>query len=174
MWSRQSEGMFVSACCASLGLTIPPADIPSKCRTEAQHFHPLTLFVLRYRSTVPITGNGQDVTADFSLQAGQTATFVFGDLAAVGELETPILDKRFHRTSKFWRSWVERSSYKGCWREVVLRSALVLKLLINRKHGSIIAAPTFSLPENVGGVRNWDYRFTWLRDAAFTLYALIL
>ena len=55
---------------------------------------------------------------------------------------------------------------------MVHRSALVLKLLISRKYGSLIAAPTFALPENIGGVRNWDYRFTWLRDATFTLYAL--
>src|SRR5439155_1002054 len=63
--------------------------------------------------------------------------------------------------------------YKGRWREMVNRSALMLKLLISREHGSLIAAPTFSVPEQIGGVRNWDYRFTWLRDAAFTLYALI-
>ncbi len=66
-----------------------------------------------------------------------------------------------------------KSKYKGRWREMVQRSALLLKLLISREHGSLIAAPTFSLPEKIGGVRNWDYRFTWLRDAAFTLYALI-
>src|SRR4029434_11272569 len=62
---------------------------------------------------------------------------------------------------------------KGLWWEMVLRPALMLKLLISRQHGSLIAAPTFSLPERIGGVRNWDYRSTWLRDAAFTLYALI-
>jgi GH15 family glucan-1,4-alpha-glucosidase len=82
-------------------------------------------------------------------------------------------DERFHETSRFWKKWIAQSTYKGRWREVVNRSALTLKLLISREHGSLIAAPTFSLPEELGGVRNWDYRYTWLRDATFTLYALI-
>ena len=79
----------------------------------------------------------------------------------------------FNRTSRFWKAWIAKSKYKGRWREMVNRSALMLKLLISREHGSLIAAATFSLPESIGGVRNWDYRFTWLRDATFTLYALI-
>ena len=83
------------------------------------------------------------------------------------------VEQRFHETSRFWKAWIAKSKYKGRWREMVNRSALLLKLLISREHGSLIAAPTFSLPENIGGVRNWDYRFTWLRDATFTLYALI-
>jgi GH15 family glucan-1,4-alpha-glucosidase len=77
------------------------------------------------------------------------------------------------QTIRFWKTWMAKSKYKGRWREMVRRSALLLKLLISREHGSLIAAPTFSLPEKIGGVRNWDYRFTWLRDATFTLYALI-
>ena len=79
----------------------------------------------------------------------------------------------FKATLNFWHHWIGRSNYSGRWREMVHRSALVLKLVISRTHGSLIAAPTFSLPESIGGVRNWDYRFTWLRDATFTLYALI-
>ena len=87
--------------------------------------------------------------------------------------EMQFVDQRFHETARFWKAWIAKSKYTGRWRETVNRSALVLKLLISREHGSLIAAPTFSLPEEIGGVRNWDYRFTWLRDAAFTLYALI-
>jgi GH15 family glucan-1,4-alpha-glucosidase len=83
------------------------------------------------------------------------------------------VEQRFHETARFWKEWIVKSKYKGRWREMVNRSALMLKLLISREHGSLIAAPTFSLPEEIGGVRNWDYRFTWLRDATFTLYALI-
>src|SRR5438445_25774 len=87
--------------------------------------------------------------------------------------EMELIGQRFQKTVRFWKTWIAQSNYKGRWREMVHRSALMLKLLISRKHGSLIAAPTFSLPEEIGGVRNWDYRFTWLRDAAFTLYALI-
>src|SRR5580704_15658163 len=125
-------------------------------------------------STVQLERRGDDVTADFRLKAGQTATFLFGGVRA-GETrsELDLLDQRFRNTAQFWKAWISKSRYKGRWREMVHRSALLLKLLISRKHGSLIAAPTFSLPESIGGVRNWDYRFTWLRDATFTLYALI-
>src|SRR5215468_807931 len=125
-------------------------------------------------SSVAIETRSQDISAEFSLQAGESATFVLGGLRAEGEQpEMDLLRQRFLETAQFWKTWVSKSNYKGRWREMVHRSALVLKLLTSRKHGSLIAAATFSLPESIGGVRNWDYRFTWLRDAAFTLYALI-
>jgi GH15 family glucan-1,4-alpha-glucosidase len=76
-------------------------------------------------------------------------------------------------TRDYWRGWVSQSNYRGRWREMVSRSALALKLLTSRKYGSIIAAPTFGLPETIGGERNWDYRYTWLRDSSFTLYAFL-
>jgi GH15 family glucan-1,4-alpha-glucosidase len=108
------------------------------------------------------------------LKAGQTATFLFGGVRAGGQQpEMELLDQRFRNTAQFWKRWISKSKYKGRWREMVHRSALVLKLLISCKYGSLIAAPTFSLPQSIGGLRNWDYRFTWLRDATFTLYALI-
>src|SRR5882757_1343756 len=125
-------------------------------------------------STVRLGRRDNDVTADFRLKAGETATFLFGSVRADGtQPELDLLDQRFRNTVQFWKAWISKSRYKGRWREMVHRSALMLKLLISRKHGSLIAAPTFSLPETIGGVRNWDYRFTWLRDASFTLYALI-
>jgi GH15 family glucan-1,4-alpha-glucosidase len=125
-------------------------------------------------STVPIERQQQDIVSEFVLQAGDKACFVFGGLRIEGSPpEMDLIGQRFLDTCQFWKTWIARSNYKGRWREMVQRSALVLKLLISRNHGSIIAAPTFSLPESIGGVRNWDYRFTWLRDAAFTLYALI-
>jgi GH15 family glucan-1,4-alpha-glucosidase len=125
-------------------------------------------------STAALKQHGQDVISKFTLRAGQTATFVFGAVRSQGQPpEMDFLEERFHQTSRFWKAWIAKSTYKGRWREMVNRSALTLKLLISREHGSLVAAPTFSLPERIGGERNWDYRFTWLRDATFSLYALI-
>lgn len=76
-------------------------------------------------------------------------------------------------TNRYWYDWVRRSTYSGSWKEAVLRSALALKLLIFEPTGAVVASPTFSLPEYIGGVRNWDYRYSWIRDSSFTLYALI-
>ena len=125
-------------------------------------------------STVDLKQEDQDVVSEFSLHAGATATFLLGGVRTEEQRpEMELIERRFHRTVQFWKKWIAKSNYKGRWREMVNRSALTLKLLISRKYGSLIAAPTFSLPEEIGGVRNWDYRFTWLRDASFTLYALI-
>jgi GH15 family glucan-1,4-alpha-glucosidase len=125
-------------------------------------------------STADLVQQAQDIVANFSLQAGETATFVLGGLRLQGQPpEMQLIVERFQETASFWKTWIAKSKYKGRWREMVHRSALMLKLLISREHGSLIAAPTFSLPENIGGVRNWDYRYTWLRDSTFTLYALI-
>jgi GH15 family glucan-1,4-alpha-glucosidase len=82
-------------------------------------------------------------------------------------------DRLLEDTAAYWRSWLRRSRYQGRYREVVERSALVLKLLVYQPTGALVAAPTTSLPESVGGTRNWDYRYTWIRDAAFTLYGLM-
>ena len=125
-------------------------------------------------ATVGLEQRGEDAVAEFDLEAGQSATFVFGGLRPSGGApEMGVIDRRFQHTARYWKAWISQSKYKGRWREIVNRSALTLKLLISREHGSLIAAPTFSLPEKIGGVRNWDYRYTWLRDSAFTLYALI-
>jgi len=125
-------------------------------------------------STVRLKERSHDVISEFGLSAGETATFIFGQLRAdAREPKVDSVERRFLNTATYWKAWIAKSNYKGRWREMVNRSALMLKLLISREHGSLIAAPTFSLPENIGGVRNWDYRYTWLRDATFTLYALI-
>ncbi len=125
-------------------------------------------------STVAMEQESQDALAQFSLKAGETANFVFGGVRPQGQQpEMEFAEQRFQETVRFWKRWIAKSRYRGRWREVVNRSALMLKLLTSREHGSLIAAPTFSLPENIGGVRNWDYRYTWLRDSAFALYALI-
>jgi GH15 family glucan-1,4-alpha-glucosidase len=130
---------------------------------------PMTLY-----STTALQQESQDVFSTFTLKAGETATFVLGGPRPQAEPpEMQVIGLRLQQTIRFWKKWIAKSKYKGRWREMVQRSALLLKLLISQEHGSLIAAPTFSIPEEIGGVRNWDYRFTWLRDATFTLYALI-
>src|SRR4029453_6125924 len=120
--------------------------------------------------------DGGDVRARIELQAGEAATFVL-DRVEPGEVPVPHSDAgitaEFDATVAFWRGWLRRSRYSGRWREMVHRSALTLKLLTYAPTGAIVAPPTTSLPEKLGGVRNWDYRYTWMRDAAFTLYALL-
>src|SRR5439155_1376267 len=89
------------------------------------------------------------------------------------KVAAPEIEEWLQRTIAYWRRWLAHSRYVGRWREMVHRSALVLKLLTFEPTGALIAAPTTSLPERIGGGRNWDYRYTWIRDASFTLYALL-
>ncbi len=130
---------------------------------------------LRLSSTAPLRSEDGDAFADFTLRAGQTATFILeqvtGNPAYPTDVEAYVTES-FKQTMNFWREWIGRSSYTGRWRDEVNRSALALKLLNARWSGSIVAAATFGLPEAIGGVRNWDYRYSWIRDASFTLYAL--
>jgi GH15 family glucan-1,4-alpha-glucosidase len=131
---------------------------------------------LRLRSSVPMHLEHGVAAAEFTLGADTSAWFVLEVVlphqpspSAQPDYES----EAFKQTVNFWRRWVARSSYNGRWREMVHRSALALKLLTSCQHGSIVAAPTFGLPETVGGERNWDYRYTWIRDSSFTLYGLM-
>jgi GH15 family glucan-1,4-alpha-glucosidase len=128
-------------------------------------------------SPVPLTIRGTGVVAEFSLPRGNSTTFFLRQVDQGSEANLLIPEKEddqaFHETIDFWKSWVSQCRYVGRWREMVQRSALLLKLLTYAPTGEIVAAPTTSLPEEIGGVRNWDYRFCWLRDASFTLYALM-
>lgn len=126
---------------------------------------------------IPLEPNGNGVLAEFTLREEETTAFVLGETeggagcgASLSESEE---EELFRETIEYWRRWLSKCKYTGRWREMVRRSALALKLLTFEPTGAIVAAPTCSLPESLGGERNWDYRYTWLRDAAFTLYGLL-
>jgi GH15 family glucan-1,4-alpha-glucosidase len=125
----------------------------------------------------PLTAYGSGVCADFTLEHGQTAIFVLREIEPGGGCGATVpADQEFelfHNTVEWWRHWLDGCSYTGRWREAVQRSVLALKLMTFEPTGAIVASPTTSLPETMGGARNWDYRYTWVRDAAFTLYAFI-
>ncbi|WP_339532887.1 glycoside hydrolase family 15 protein [Pseudomonas mucidolens] len=127
---------------------------------------------LRLASSQALTIEDDAAVAHFSLEQDQGAEFVLGGIED-SRVESCGTDLRLERTLKFWRGWLAQSNYRGRWREMVNRSALALKLLTSRKHGAILAAATFGLPETPGGERNWDYRYTWIRDASFTVYAFM-
>jgi GH15 family glucan-1,4-alpha-glucosidase len=131
---------------------------------------------LTLHADVPLERDGDGVAGEFSLAPGRTRTLVLEaatERDASGRLTEPEAQALLERTIAFWRSWLAQSGYRGRWREMVNRSALTLKLLQYLPTGALVAAPTTSLPERVGGERNWDYRSTWIRDAAFSLYALL-
>ncbi|MDK1342739.1 glycoside hydrolase family 15 protein [Streptomyces sp. 378] len=131
---------------------------------------------LALTATVPLEADGPDVRGDFKLSEGESAVFaldkVGGDVAPRRCARTEA-EEQFEATVAYWRHWLAASRYKGRWREMVHRSALTLKLLTYAPTGAIVAAPTTSLPEELGGERNWDYRYVWVRDAAFCVYALL-
>ncbi|MDJ0736486.1 MAG: glycoside hydrolase family 15 protein [Nostocaceae cyanobacterium] len=126
---------------------------------------------------VPLVEDERGVTAEFTLNVGESAIFVLQLTEPEIDSSLSILpgetNKLFDKTVHYWRSWISQCNYKGRWRETVERSALLLKLLTYEPTGAIIAAPTCSLPEKMGGTLNWDYRYTWIRDAAFVVYALL-
>ncbi len=138
------------------------------------NFHSRKL-TLRLASRVKWRRQEGALVSEFTLKAGESRTFeLYGPAQdqqpGVGEAQSETL---FRATVDFWRRWLRKSKYHGRWRETVNRSALLLKLLTFEPTGAIVAAPTCSLPEVVGGTRNWDYRYTWIRDSAFTIYSLL-
>jgi len=129
-------------------------------------------------SNIPLQKNEKGAFAEFEItEEDETAVFVLHKIKK-GEgctisYSSAQAESRFRNTIEYWRNWLSKSNYKGRWREMVHRSALILKLLTFEPTGAIVAAPTCSLPEGIGGERNWDYRYTWIRDAAFTVYAFL-
>ncbi|MYS24077.1 Glucoamylase (glucan-1,4-alpha-glucosidase), GH15 family [Streptomyces sp. DvalAA-14] len=136
-------------------------------------------------SDVGLRVEGDDARGLFTIEEGETVLFVLhtadpvdpaaGDpgTADADGVDADAVDALFRATTSFWHGWLRQSTYSGRWREMVERSALTLKLLTHEPSGAVVAAPTLGLPESIGGERNWDYRYVWIRDAAFSLYALL-
>ena len=127
------------------------------------------------RADVPMRGRDLATIAHFQVGAGERVAFSL-TWRESHRPPPPAVDavRTVEETERWWRRWAERCTFQGPWREAVVRSLITLKALTYRPTGGIVAAPTTSLPEELGGVRNWDYRLCWVRDATFTLYALML
>ena len=123
-------------------------------------------------SQIPLEATAAGAVAEFTIAAGDRRTFVLERGDEAEPLSADEARRLGEETLKFWRDWLGQSCYRGRWREMVHRSALTLKLLSYEPSGAIVAAATTSLPELIGGARNWDYRYAWLRDFAFSAYAL--
>jgi GH15 family glucan-1,4-alpha-glucosidase len=131
--------------------------------------------VLSLSSTWPFAADGDDARARFTVSAGETGAIILE--SGTSPRPAPVVPDQLERlraeTSRFWQDWLARGTYRGRWREAVERSAITLKLMQYAPTGGLIAAPTAGLPEQVGGERNWDYRYTWIRDASFSVFALM-
>jgi GH15 family glucan-1,4-alpha-glucosidase len=130
---------------------------------------------LTLHSATPLERHGDDVVAELILRHGEVAGIVLesGSGVTPRSIARDELLGMFTGTIGHWKAWLRRSKYAGRWREVVQRSAMTLRLMTYAPTGALVAAPTAGLPEQVGGERNWDYRFTWIRDASFSVYALL-
>ena len=127
------------------------------------------------RLVAPRQQAGDSIHVSFPLEAGQVRGLIL-ETAAEGpprQVRVAEVQQLMDETVSFWRTWVAQSTYTGRWREMLHRSAITLKLMTYAPSGGLVAAPTAGLPEQIGGERNWDYRFTWIRDASFSVYALL-
>lgn len=172
----------VIRCCMDFTMECRPAfnyardEHQTTITSEGACFHSPGLS-LGLSTDIPLQQQSSGVEAKFTLHAGETAVFVLREIEPDCGCGLPLdhskVTELFKHTVHYWRRWLEKCTYKGRWRNVVERSALVLKLLTYEPTGAIVAAPTCGFPESIGGERNWDYRYTWIRDAAFTLYGLL-
>jgi GH15 family glucan-1,4-alpha-glucosidase len=130
---------------------------------------------LSLQGTMGLEAHENDVRASWTASAGQVGGVVLESAPDGGAapLSAEAVLSLFNQTVRYWRDWLARSTYTGRWREAIGRSSMTLKLMTYAPTGALVAAPTTSLPEQLGGERNWDYRFTWVRDASFSVYALL-
>lgn len=127
------------------------------------------------KSDAPLQVEDGDCVAEFTLKGGEYVNFIL-EWAEEGKTSITntgsFIEENLYETINYWKRWIGRINYKGRYSDIVNRSALALKLMISHKYGSMVAAPTFGLPELIGGERNWDYRYMWIRDSSFTMYSL--
>ncbi|MDR6198034.1 glycoside hydrolase family 15 protein [Siphonobacter sp. SORGH_AS_0500] len=130
--------------------------------------------ILHLYSDIEMKLEENDVITLFTLKEGETQCFILCDgNDEITDGVTDFCKSHYEDTHHFWKEWTQKCTYKGRWREMVIRSAITLKLLSSHQYGSVVAAPTFALPETLGGERNWDYRYCWIRDSAFTMFAFL-
>jgi GH15 family glucan-1,4-alpha-glucosidase len=133
---------------------------------------------LNFAAEMPLEeGPGRSVRGRFELKEGESASFVLQQLEE-GEgpreaLKRAECQNLLQQTLDYWRRWIAKSGYRGRWRDIVNRSTLALKLMVYEPTGALVSAPTMGLPQTIGGTQNWDYRYTWMRDAAFTMFVLL-
>lgn len=144
-------------------------------------FHTPELSLTIHANTSPgadpieLSRSENDLYSSFTLRQGQIAGVVLESASTTepGTISAQQVRETFQKTVEFWRAWLNRSTYHGRWREIVSRSAMTLKLMTYAPTGALVAAVTAGLPEQIGGERNWDYRYTWIRDSSFSVYALL-
>ncbi len=131
---------------------------------------------IRLRSNTELEAREDGIFTSFQLNEGEQLTFVMEAIKDVEADSHPVIffqEDLLQKTIDFWESWVDQTTYKGRWQSTIRRSVITLKLLTSCKYGSTVAAATFGLPEEIQGKRNWDYRYTWIRDSAFSMYAFL-
>src|SRR5581483_7499279 len=129
---------------------------------------------IMFDTAVELRGEDLTTRADFEIEAGQSVSFVLTWSRSFGPMPQPVdAEAVIRNVTHAWEKWSSKHIPKGAYKEAVLRSILTLKALTHHRTGGIVAAATTSLPEEIGGERNWDYRYCWLRDSTFTLYALM-
>lgn len=172
----EGEVDVVARCVPRPGYGKRPARLRREGALGIFYEHGAGVLALQGDLPLEISPDGSQVTACGRLRAGERRWLALSHSEQVPAILAPpggAVDDRLKRTRDWWRAWIGNCHYDGPWRDAVRRSALALKLLTYAPSGAVIAAPTTSLPEKVGGVRNWDYRYCWLRDASLTVRAML-
>ncbi|WP_406826449.1 glycoside hydrolase family 15 protein [Pedobacter sp. KACC 23697] len=172
--SIRSDITFKVFCVPAFGYTKSKHTVQHE-NDELVFFSKTEKLTLKLKADVPLHIEKGTGYAEFTLKESETVHIIMeiieNDEAAADLAHYK--ENGYRKTVDYWREWINQTTYRGRYDEIIRRSAITLKLLTSAEFGSVVAAPTFGLPETIGGNRNWDYRFTWIRDAAFTMYAFL-